>query len=100
MPPGVGGAGPPRRGQAAAGCADAGVGRLRGDARQVAVRGRRRDHDQVGPRRCTTVDLAVGQQVGVDDQEGVGWLKASVELALQRPDLGAEFRAYLQGLEL
>ena len=25
----------------------------------------------------------------------MGWLKASVELALQRPDLGAEFRAYL-----
>ena len=30
----------------------------------------------------------------------MGWLKASVELALARPDLGAEFRAYLQGLEL
>ena len=30
----------------------------------------------------------------------MGWLKASVELALQRPDLGSEFRAYLQGLEL
>ncbi len=30
----------------------------------------------------------------------MGWLKASVELALQRPDLGAEFRTYLQGLEL
>ena len=27
----------------------------------------------------------------------MGWLKASVELALQRPDLGAEFRAYLAG---
>ena len=26
----------------------------------------------------------------------MGWLKASVELALARPDLGAEFRAYLQ----
>ena len=26
----------------------------------------------------------------------MGWLKASVELALQRPDLGAEFRAYLR----
>ncbi len=25
----------------------------------------------------------------------MGWLKASVELALQRPDLGTEFRAYL-----
>ena len=30
----------------------------------------------------------------------MGWLKASVELALQRPDLGAEFRAYLAALEL
>ena len=27
----------------------------------------------------------------------MGWLKASVELALQRPDLGTEFRTYLQG---
>ena len=26
----------------------------------------------------------------------MGWLKASVELALQRPDLGPEFRAYLR----
>ncbi len=30
----------------------------------------------------------------------MGWLKASVELALQRPDLGDEFRTYLAGLEL
>ena len=30
----------------------------------------------------------------------MGWLKASVELALQRPDLGREFRTYLQGLDL
>ncbi len=30
----------------------------------------------------------------------MGWLKASVELALARPDLGAEFRAYLNGLSL
>jgi UTP--glucose-1-phosphate uridylyltransferase len=30
----------------------------------------------------------------------MGWLKASVELALQRPDLGSEFRAYLAGLQL
>ncbi len=30
----------------------------------------------------------------------MGWLKASVELALQRPDLGEEFRTYLAGLEL
>ncbi len=30
----------------------------------------------------------------------MGWLKASVELALQRPDLGTEFRAYLAGLQL
>ena len=25
----------------------------------------------------------------------MGWLKASVELALERPDLGDEFRRYL-----
>ena len=25
----------------------------------------------------------------------MGWLKASVELALERPDIGAEFRRYL-----
>jgi UTP--glucose-1-phosphate uridylyltransferase len=30
----------------------------------------------------------------------MGWLKASVELALQRADLGGEFRTYLQTLEL
>jgi UTP--glucose-1-phosphate uridylyltransferase len=30
----------------------------------------------------------------------MGWLKASVELALQRPELEKEFRRYLQGLEL
>jgi UTP--glucose-1-phosphate uridylyltransferase len=30
----------------------------------------------------------------------MGWLKASVEIALTRPDLGTEFRAYLQGLQL
>ena len=30
----------------------------------------------------------------------MGWLQASVELALGRPDLGPEFRTYLQGLTL
>ena len=30
----------------------------------------------------------------------MGWLKASVELALQRPDLGRGFREYLRGLDL
>ncbi|HET7676675.1 MAG TPA: UTP--glucose-1-phosphate uridylyltransferase GalU [Candidatus Limnocylindrales bacterium] len=30
----------------------------------------------------------------------MGWLKASVELALGRPDMGAEFRRYLAGLDL
>jgi UTP--glucose-1-phosphate uridylyltransferase len=30
----------------------------------------------------------------------MGWLKASVELALQRPDIGGEFRDYLGSLEL
>ena len=30
----------------------------------------------------------------------MGWLKASVELALQRPDLGEEFRSYLGSLSL
>jgi UTP--glucose-1-phosphate uridylyltransferase len=30
----------------------------------------------------------------------MGWLKASVELALQRPDLAHEFRSYLAGLQL
>jgi UTP--glucose-1-phosphate uridylyltransferase len=30
----------------------------------------------------------------------MGWLKASVELALQRQDIGAEFRQYLQHLDL
>src|SRR6476469_7239559 len=53
-------------------------------------------------------DLMQEQGVFAYEFEGVrydagttmGWLKASVELALQRPDLGSEFRAYLQGLEL
>jgi UTP--glucose-1-phosphate uridylyltransferase len=30
----------------------------------------------------------------------MGWLKASVELALQRPEIGPEFRRYLAGLDL
>lgn len=30
----------------------------------------------------------------------MGWLKASVELALERPDIGAEFRRYLHGLDI
>jgi UTP--glucose-1-phosphate uridylyltransferase len=30
----------------------------------------------------------------------MGWLKASVELALERPDIGPEFRTYLQGLDV
>ena len=30
----------------------------------------------------------------------MGWLQASVELALQRPDLAADFRAYLRELPL
>ena len=30
----------------------------------------------------------------------MGWLKASVELALERPDIGEEFRRYLSGLDL
>ncbi|HEY7940499.1 MAG TPA: UTP--glucose-1-phosphate uridylyltransferase GalU [Candidatus Limnocylindrales bacterium] len=30
----------------------------------------------------------------------MGWLKASVELALQRPDIGPELRRYLAGLDL
>jgi UTP--glucose-1-phosphate uridylyltransferase len=30
----------------------------------------------------------------------MGWLKASVELALERPDIGAEFRRYLAGLDV
>ncbi len=35
-----------------------------------------------------------------DSGTTMGWLKASVELALQRPDLATEFRAYLAGLRL
>ena len=30
----------------------------------------------------------------------MGWLKASVELALARPDIGQEFGAYLRSLNL
>ena len=30
----------------------------------------------------------------------LGFLKASVELALKRPDIGEEFREYLRGLKL
>ncbi len=48
------------------------------------------------------------QQVYAYEFEGIrydagttmGWLKASVELALQRPELSTEFRAYLAGLQL
>jgi UTP--glucose-1-phosphate uridylyltransferase len=30
----------------------------------------------------------------------MGWLKASVELALARPDLGPEFATYLRNLDI
>jgi hypothetical protein len=30
----------------------------------------------------------------------MGWLQASVELALARPDLGTEFRDYLRTLDI
>jgi UTP--glucose-1-phosphate uridylyltransferase len=30
----------------------------------------------------------------------MGWLEASVELALQRQDIGGQFRKYLQTLDL
>ena len=30
----------------------------------------------------------------------MGWLKATVEIALNRPDLGAEFREHLRSLDL
>jgi hypothetical protein len=30
----------------------------------------------------------------------MGWLKASVELALQRQDIGSDYRRYLQTLDL
>ncbi len=38
--------------------------------------------------------------VRYDAGTSMGLLKASVELALQRPDMGDEFRTYLQGLDL
>ncbi|HEX8939599.1 MAG TPA: UTP--glucose-1-phosphate uridylyltransferase GalU [Candidatus Limnocylindrales bacterium] len=38
--------------------------------------------------------------VRYDAGTSMGWLKASVELALQRPDIGDEFRGYLRGLDL
>jgi UTP--glucose-1-phosphate uridylyltransferase len=52
--------------------------------------------------------LMIEQQVFAYEFEGtrydagtpMGWLQASVELALQRPDLEAEFRTYLRGLVL
>ena len=30
----------------------------------------------------------------------MGWLKASVELALARPDIGGDFREYLRSLDI
>ncbi len=53
-------------------------------------------------------DLMEEQAVSAYEFEGtrydagtvMGWLKASVEITLQRPDLEAEFRAYLKGLAL
>ncbi len=52
--------------------------------------------------------LMIEQQVYAYEFEGtrydagtkIGWLQASVELALQRPDLATEFREYLRSLEL
>ncbi len=42
----------------------------------------------------------VFEGVRYDAGTTMGWLKASVELALQRPDVGPEFRNYLAGLDL
>jgi len=42
----------------------------------------------------------VFEGVRYDAGTTMGWLKASVELALQRPDLGSEFRQYLADLQL
>ncbi len=38
--------------------------------------------------------------VRYDAGTSMGWLKAQVELALERPDVGKEFRDYLRGLDL
>jgi UTP--glucose-1-phosphate uridylyltransferase len=35
-----------------------------------------------------------------DTGDKLGFLKATVEYALRRPDLGAAFRAYLEGLDI
>ncbi len=59
------------RRQRAAGGAHPGAGRLDRDARDVAVRGGRGDQHEVGADRPHRLDLAVGEQVGVDDQQGV-----------------------------
>ena len=42
----------------------------------------------------------VFEGVRYDAGTTMGWLKASVELALQRPDIGNEFREYLQTIDL
>jgi len=42
----------------------------------------------------------VFEGVRYDAGTTMGWLQASVELALQRPELAREFRSYLAGLEL
>ncbi|MEO8272768.1 MAG: UTP--glucose-1-phosphate uridylyltransferase, partial [Chloroflexota bacterium] len=52
--------------------------------------------------------LMAEQSVYVYEFEGIrydagttmGWLQATVEMALQRPDLGTEFRAHLRTLDL
>jgi UTP--glucose-1-phosphate uridylyltransferase len=42
----------------------------------------------------------VFEGVRYDAGTTMGWLKASVELALQRPELATEFRTYLAALEI
>jgi UTP--glucose-1-phosphate uridylyltransferase len=72
-------------------------------ARADAARRRRRD-----PADRRDRALMEEQEVYAYEFEGtrydagttMGWLKASVEIALHRPDLGTEFRAYLQDLQL
>ena len=38
--------------------------------------------------------------ISYDAGDKIGFLKATVELALQNPELGAQFRAYLKSLKL
>jgi UTP--glucose-1-phosphate uridylyltransferase len=52
------------------------------------------------PKIFDKLEQTQSEGIRYDAGTTMGWLKASVELALERPDLAPEFRQYLKTLEI